>query len=159
VVLLRKRFPQKTNLQTAAELNVITNESHMLKFIKLLLGVVTAALVSSPAMAELNLSATLNCTYQKGQFLDKNESTNVTNSKPLNWAFNGLSSEKPVFVSGGDTGSVFAMPMNEGVIIYIPHPTGTSVFTIWSTGESFWGKQSNIVGRTYSQQYIGSCQN
>lgn len=131
----------------------------MMKFIKLLFGVVAAVLISFPAMAELNLMETLSCTYQKGQFIDKSESTNIINSKPLNWTFNGLSSEKPMFVSGGDTGSVFAMPMSEGVIIYIPHSTGTSVFTIWSTGESFWGKQSNIIGRAYSQQYIGSCQN
>src|SRR5690606_18397207 len=91
---------------------VITNENHMLKPIQSVFVAVIASLISTAAIAELNLSATLSCTYQKGQFLDKNESTNVTNSTPLNWTFNGLSSDKPMFVAGGDTGSVFAMPMN-----------------------------------------------
>jgi len=111
------------------------------------------------ALAEINLSTTVGCTYQTGQILDKKAAENVKNSIPLNWTFNGLLSTKPIFVSGGDTGKVIAIPIDNGVIIYLPFSHGTSAFTIWTTGESFWNKQSNVLGDIYSQQYIGTCEN
>jgi len=114
---------------------------------------------SSPAIASLDLSATINCTYQKGQMLNKKESKSANNSKPLKWSFNGLKSKKAIFVSGGDSGSVITVSIENGVVIYLPYPVGTSTFTIWSTGESFWNKQANIMGTVYSQQFIGSCVN
>lgn len=120
---------------------------------------IIALVLTSPVLASLDLSATVNCTYHTGQMLSKSEATNVNNSTPLKWAFNGLKSEKPIFVSGGDTGKVHPVPIESGVIIYLPYPVGTSTFTIWSTGESFWSKQANIVGTVYSQQFIGSCVN
>lgn len=117
------------------------------------------SITSTSAFAKIDLSATLNCTYQKGQILDKNTSDNVTNSTPLNWTFNGLASKNPIFVSGGETGRVIAIPIETGIIIYLPSDVGTSTFTIWSSGESFWGKQTNLLGSVYSQQFIGSCEN
>lgn len=113
---------------------------------------------SSSCLAKINLSLTVNCTYQKGQLLTNEKSENVTNSKPLNWTFNSLMTDKSIFVSGGDTGSVLSIPIEDGVIIFLPFATGTSTFTIWESGESFWGKQASLSG-TYSQQFIGSCQN
>ncbi len=91
--------------------------------------------------------------------LTKKESESLTNSTPLNWTFNGLGSENPIFISGGDTGNVMPMPIENGIVIYLPYSTGTSVFTIWDNGDSFWGKQANLVGTVYSQQFIGKCLN
>ncbi|MGL6001541.1 MAG: hypothetical protein ACRCZ4_05495 [Plesiomonas sp.] len=116
-------------------------------------------LLSLPAIAQIDFSVTVHCTYQKGQFLSKDEAENVTNSKPLNWAFNNLSGEKPIYISGGDSGELITIPIEYGVLIYLPYATGTHTFTVWNNGQSFWGKQSNLVGNINAQQYIGSCQN
>lgn len=121
--------------------------------------ILIAVLFSMPVFAQVDFSATTHCTYQKGQFLSPKESENVTNSKPLNWAFNNLSGEKPVYVSGGDSGEVITIPLELGVIIYLPYATGTHTFTIWNNGQSFWAKQSNLIGNINAQQYIGSCAN
>lgn len=130
----------------------------MLKF-KYLLAIFFGFIVSTKALASIDLSSTINCTYQVGQILDKDEAANVTNKKPLNWTFNGLLSKKPLFVAGGDSGDVIAIKMLQGVIIYLPDQIGTSTFTIWKSGESFWSKQSNILGAVYSQHYLGTCMN
>ena len=130
----------------------------MLK-IKHLYLVIISFIISVDAIAEINLSTTVSCTYQSGQILDKKEAKNVESSYPLNWTFNGLLSKKPIFVSGGDTSAVIAIPIDNGIAIYLPSSAGTSTFTIWETGESFWSKQVNIVGNAYSQQYLGTCEN
>jgi hypothetical protein len=130
----------------------------VLKF-KCFFVVLLCFIVSTKAIASIDLSSPINCTYQVGQILDKDEAVNIKNNKPLNWTFNGLLSKKSVFVAGGDSGDVIAIKMREGIIIYLPDQIGTSTFTIWNTGESFWGKQSNVLGSMYSQQYLGICVN
>jgi hypothetical protein len=117
------------------------------------------SICSANVFSGIDLSSTVNCTYQTGQVLHSEEAKNVTNKTPLNWTFNSLLSDKPIFVSGGDSGEVIATKMEEGVIIYLPYSVGTSTFTIWSTGESFWSKQSNLLGKKYSQHFLGSCEN
>ena len=119
----------------------------------------TLVLLSLPVFSQVNFSASTHCTYQKGQFLSKTEAENVTNSKPLNWTFNGLSGSKPLYLSGGDTGEVISVPLESGIIIYLPYPTGTHTFTVWNSGQSFWAKQSSLAGNINAQQYIGSCAN
>ena len=116
-------------------------------------------ILSFSAFADIDLASTVHCTYQIGQVLHKNEAKNVTNKTPLNWTFNALLSEKPIFVAGGDTGEVTTIKMEEGIIIYQPFLFGTSTFTIWLTGESFWSKQANLLGTKYSQHFLGSCEN
>ena len=115
--------------------------------------------LSFPVVAQIDFSATVHCSYQKGQFLSKEEAENVTNSKPLNWAFNNLSGKKPIYISGGDSGELIAIPIELGVLVYLPYATGTHTFTVWNNGQSFWAKQTNLVGNINAQQYIGSCQN
>lgn len=119
----------------------------------------TSLFLSFAAIAKVDLSSTVNCTYQSGQVLDKKKAENVKNPRPLNWTFNGLLSKKPIFVSGGDTDEIITVSMKNGIIIYLPHSIGTSTFTIWITGESFWSKQSNVLGYIYSQHYLGNCEN
>ena len=127
---------------------------------KYLPAIILSFFVSSQAIAKLDLSSTVNCTYRVGQILDKDEANNVTNNKPLNWTFNGLLSEAPLFVAGGDTGAVFAVKIAEGIVIYLPDAVGTSTFSIWDTGESFWSKQTRLLGGVpYSQHFLGSCVN
>ncbi|MGH1541267.1 MAG: hypothetical protein ACRBHB_12645 [Arenicella sp.] len=109
--------------------------------------------------AEVSFSETLHCEYQKGQVLSKSESENVKNSTPLKWTFNGLRTDKPMFISGGDVKPVVAVEVNGGFSIYSPYASGAHSFTIWSSGESYWNKQSNLIGNIGSQQYIGTCTN
>jgi len=128
----------------------------MLKQISILL---VSLVLSTSAYASLNLDTTINCTYQKGQFLTKKEASNVSNSTPLKWTFNGLNSKKPIFVSGGDTGRVLPTTIKDGVVIYLPSSGGNSTFAIWRTGESSWSKQAKVAGTVYCQQFIGKCVN
>jgi hypothetical protein len=116
-------------------------------------------LISKTVYADIDLSITLHCSYQKGQFLSKTESDNIMNSVPLNWTFNGLNSDKSLYVSGGDTGQVLTVPIENGYSIYLPFGTGSHSFTIWKTGESIWNKQAKLAGVVNSQQYLGSCNN
>jgi len=109
--------------------------------------------------AEIDLTSSLHCTYQRGQYLSNNEAENVNNSRPLNWSFNSLASDKAMYISGGDTGEVIAIPIENGVAVYLPSKIGTHTFTVWKTGESIWNKQSNIVGIINSQHFLGSCKN
>ena len=115
--------------------------------------------VSSIALADVDFSETLHCEYQKGQILSKSESENIKNSTPLKWTFNGLKGEKPVFISGGDVQEVVATPLKGGYSIYSTYRSGAHSFTIWLSGESYWNKQSNLIGNTNSQHYIGVCTN
>ena len=117
------------------------------------------AFCSTNVYANIDLSLTVHCKYQKGQFLTPNESENITNSKPMSWTFNGVLTNNPMFMSGGDTGSVLSHRIENGVSIYLPSELGSQSFTIWSTGESFWNKQYAILGNASSQQYIGTCTN
>ena len=115
--------------------------------------------ISLQVTAQIDFSATVHCSYKKGQYLSLDEAENVTNSKPLNWAFNNLIGKNPIYISGGDTGELIAIPVEQGVIIYLPYGTGTHTFSIWNNGQSFWAKQTNLLGVINAQQYIGSCQN
>ena len=81
------------------------------------------------------------------------------NSKPMKWSFNGLLSNKAVFLSGGDSGRIQSKRIDNGVSIYLPFGLGVQTFTVWSSGESYWNKQYSIMGKTNSQQYIGVCTN
>jgi hypothetical protein len=114
---------------------------------------------SLSSQAQIDFAATVHCSYQKGQFLTEDKAENVYNSKPLNWAFNNLSGKTPIYISGGDNGEVLTIPLELGVIIYIPSPIGTHTFTVWNNGQSFWAKQMNFIGTLNAQQYIGSCEN
>jgi len=114
---------------------------------------------SVTAYADIDLSLSVHCTYQKGQFLSPNEAENVMNSKPMKWTFNGLLSNKAVFLSGGDSGVILSQNIENGVSIYLPSKLGVQTFTVWSSGESFWNKQYSIMGKINSQQYIGTCTN
>ncbi len=110
-------------------------------------------------LADLDLSSSLHCTYQRGQFLSKDEAENVKNSTPMNWTFNSLSADSGMYISGGDSGEVMAITIENGMAIYIPYKIGTHTFTVWKTGESIWNKQSNLIGTVNSQQYLGNCKN
>lgn len=114
--------------------------------------------VPLPALS-LNLALTTQCSYQKGQWLSSSEAKDIHESRPLNWTFNNLTGEKPMFMSGGDSGEVFVVPLADLLIVYLPSPVGTHAFTIWKTGESFWNKQGAIFGTKRSQQFIGTCRN
>tara|TARA_R110002072_G_scaffold277623_1_gene439355 strand:+ start:539 stop:931 length:393 start_codon:yes stop_codon:yes gene_type:complete len=116
-------------------------------------------IAATDVFASLDLSSTLNCSYQRGQILDKDSAENVHNSTPLNWTFNNLNTKSGMFMAGGDSGEVMALPVFGGMAIYIPDKAGSHSFTIWSTGESIWNKQNNLLGTVYSQQYFGSCIN
>ena len=91
--------------------------------------------------------------------LTNDESKNLENPVPLNWTFNGLLSNKATFMSGGDSGEIMVVSMDNGVIIYVPSEKGTSSFAIWKSGKSVWGKQANLFGTIYGQQFIGGCVN
>lgn len=109
--------------------------------------------------ADIDLSLTVHCIYQKGQFLSPNKSENIMNSKPMKWSFNGLLSNKAVFLSGGDSGRIQSKRIDNGVSIYLPFDLGVQTFTVWSSGDSYWNKQYSIMGKTNSQQYVGVCTN
>jgi hypothetical protein len=128
-------------------------------FMQRVLIFIVLCIFSLSSQAQIDFSATVHCSYQKGQYLSKDKSENVHNSKPLNWAFNNLSGKKPIYISGGDTGEVITIPLDLGVIIYLPDSTGTHTFTVWNNGQSFWAKQMNLLGTLNAQQYIGSCAN
>ena len=122
----------------------------------------TAILVlmtTSQALGEINLSTTVHCSYQNGQIIDKNTAENLNNSVPLNWSFNNLTTASGKYMSGGDSGEVMAIPISDGVAIYLPYSIGTHAFTIWTSGESIWNKQTNLRGLVYSQQFLGNCSN
>lgn len=135
--------------------NLGENVNRILKLIVL----VKILTMSTLTFAGVNFSETLHCEYQKGQVLSKNESESVNNSTPLKWTFNGLKSDKPMFISGGDVQEVVAIAVKGGFSIYSPYDSGAHSFTIWSSGESYWNKQSNLIGNINSQQYIGTCSN
>lgn len=116
-------------------------------------------LLSASVLAQIDFSGTVHCSYQQGQFLSESKSESITNSKPMKWAFNNLSGDKAIYVSGGDSGEVITISIDLGVLIYLPYATGTHTFTIWSNGQSFWAKQTNFVGIINAQQYIGECHN
>ena len=124
-----------------------------------LIGIMLIFLPTTNVLADIDLSSTLHCTYQRGQFLSSSEAENVHNSTPLNWTFNSLTTKNSMYMSGGDTGEVIAIPIDDGVAAYLPYGIGTHTFTIWKTGESIWNKQSNFVGTINSQHYLGSCKN
>jgi hypothetical protein len=109
--------------------------------------------------ANIDLTVSLHCSFQKGQFLSKKEAENVTNSTPLKWTFYGLSTDKPMYVSGADAGEVLVVPIVNGYSIYLPYRIGAHSFSIWKTGESTWNKQSNLAGTVNTQQFLGSCSN
>jgi len=111
------------------------------------------------AAAEIDISKTVHCTYQKGQALTDKESENIVNSVPLKWTFNALLTDNPMYVSGGDTGNVFAVTITQGVGVYLPDNSGTHSFTLFNSGKSFWNKQMGILNMISSQQYIGTCTN
>ena len=120
---------------------------------------IVLCIFSLSSQAQIYFSETVHCSYQKGQYLSQDEAKNVHNSKPLNWAFNNLSGKNPIYISGGDTGEVITIPLDLGVIIYLPVSTGTHTFTVWNNGQSFWAKQISLLGTLNAQQYIGSCAN
>lgn len=110
-------------------------------------------------LADIDFGQSVHCEYQTGQIMDKDTAKNVKNSTPLVWVFNGLETKNPIFISGGDSGSVYTQNMVGGIAIYFPHSYASSSFTIWQWGESFWAKHSNLLSRTLSQQFIGKCEN
>jgi hypothetical protein len=120
---------------------------------------IALCICSFSLQAQIDFSATIHCSYQKGQYLSNDESENVNNSRPLNWAFNNLSGETPIYISGGDSGQVITIPLDSGMIIYLPDAVGTHTFTVWNDGQSFWAKQINLIGSLNAQQYIGTCAN
>jgi hypothetical protein len=128
------------------------------QFIKYLT-LIVLFLISKNVYADIDLTASLHCSFQKGQLLTKKEAKNVTNSTPLNWTFYNLSSDKPMYVAGADAGEVFVFPIDNGYSIYLPYQIGAHLFSIWKTGESTWNKQSNLVDRVNTQQFLGSCSN
>ncbi|EPJ47754.1 MAG: hypothetical protein OFPII_10050 [Osedax symbiont Rs1] len=77
-------------------------------------------ITTSQALAEINLSTTVHCSYQNGQIIDKNTAKNLNNSVPLNWSFNSLSTATGKYMSGGDSGEVMTIPISDGVVIYLP---------------------------------------
>jgi len=111
------------------------------------------------AFAEPDLSQSIHCTYQKGQVLSDKESVNITNSTPLKWSFNGLLTENPQYMAGGDSERIFSVTINEGVAMYLPDLSGSHSFTVFKSGKSFWNKQWGIMGEISTQQYIGTCTN
>jgi hypothetical protein len=128
------------------------------QFIKVL-GLIAILLISRNVYADIDLKISLHCTYQKGQFLSKKEAENVDNSVPLNWTFNGLASDKPMYVAGGDSDQILVVAIENGYSIYLPYQIGAHSFSIWKTGESTWNKQSNLAGTVNTQQFLGSCSN
>jgi len=114
---------------------------------------------SDLAFSNVDLASTVHCSYQNGQMITEEESKNLSNPVPLNWTFNGLLSDNPTFMSGGDTGAVFVVAIESGLAIYLPSTGGTSTFTIWQTGKSIWGRQNNLIGTIYGQQFLGGCEN
>ncbi len=127
----------------------------MLKFLTL----VFFLPVSTYTLADIDLTASLFCTYQNGQYLNNVRAENVQNSTPLNWTFNGITSDKPTYIAGGYAGEISVVPIENGYSIFLPYKIGSNLLTIYKTGESTWNKQSNLFGVVNTQQYLGSCRN
>jgi hypothetical protein len=128
------------------------------QFIKSLI-LIVFFLISKNVYANIDLTVSLHCSFQKGQLLTKKEAKNVTNSVPLKWTFYGLSTDKPMYVAGADSGDILVVPIDNGYSIYLPYQIGAHSFSIWKTGESIWNKQSNLVNTVNTQQFLGSCSN
>jgi hypothetical protein len=77
----------------------------------------------------------------------------------LKWTFYGLSTAKPMYVAGANTGELLVVPIVNGYSIYLTYQIGAHLFSIWKTGESTWNKQSNLAGTVNTQQFFGSCSN
>jgi hypothetical protein len=116
-------------------------------------------LISKNVYADIDLTVSLHCSFQKGQVFTIKEAVNITNSIPLKWTFYGLSTDKPMYVAGADAGEVLVVPIDNGYSIYLPYQIGAHLFSIWKTGESTWSKQSNLAGTVNTQQFLGSCSN
>lgn len=102
----------------------------------------------------------LMCKFQFGQWLEADTAKVDNNPTPLEWNFSGLRSDRPSFLSGGDTGPVLVHfhEVGEGVSLFIKQGNGAHLFTIWPDGQAFWSKQNNLLGFRASQQRRGTCE-
>jgi hypothetical protein len=128
------------------------------QFIKIF-SLIVFFLISKKVYADIDLTVSLHCSFQKGQFLTKKEAKNITNSVLLNWTFNGLTTDNPMYVAGGDSGDILVVLIENGYSIYLPYQIGANSFSVWKSGESTWNKQSNLAGVVNTQQFLGSCSN
>lgn len=118
----------------------------------------------------LDFNKSIKCSYQYGQYLSEESGLkqhdlareNVKNSSIMIWNFMDINTDKPKYLSDGDSGTVVVIPhpvTKDGLSIYLPQGNGAHLFSVWNDGTSFWSKHNNILNARASAQWVGTCSN
>jgi hypothetical protein len=107
-----------------------------------------------------SFSNPITCKFQFGQALQADKAKTDIQSTPLEWNFSGLRGNRPMFLSGGDTGpvTVHFHQIGEGASLFLKQGNGAHLVTIWPDGQAFWSKHNNLFGSKSTQQFRGTCE-
>jgi hypothetical protein len=117
--------------------------------------------VAGGAQVKISLGNPVTCSFQVGQYIDLKETRTYSEKGVLEWNFFELLTQRPRFLSGGDTGSVLVNrhDRSNGVSVLLAQGNGAHLFSIWPDGTAFWSKHNDLVGLKATQQFRGTCIN